>query len=279
MKLTQHYRNILLHEWLWIALLLIMLLRTAIHHSILWSSVVCLFLISTLINTTVKKRIYRFGFYIVLMNTLFVLLKYISPIINPNGKKDALLYQLDCALFGDFVGLITNYFSPLWLTEIFAFFYLLFLPQLLFFFIYFLIKKDLTQRFYTGLMTLYAFGFMGYIFIPAIGPYDFLVDKLNVNLQGYLFYYLLNENYAKGSNLTDVFPSLHCGVSCFILLFNAKFDPKQFKIWFVPTLLLWISTVYLHYHYLIDCIVGIALAILCFMISLKGKKNGSINIQ
>lgn len=273
MKLTQHYHNILLHEWLWIVLLSIMLLRTVIHQSVLWSCVIALFLIATIINTTITKRIYRFGFYIVLMNALFMLLRYISPAINPNGKKDALLYQLDCALFGDFVGLITNYFSPLWLTEIFAFFYLLFLPQLLFFFVYFLIKKDLSERFFVGLMTLYAIGFLGYIFIPAIGPYDFLSNQFTTNLKGYVFFYLLDKNYATGSNLTDVFPSLHCGVSCFILLFNAKFDKKQFTIWFIPTLLLWFSTVYLHYHYLIDCVVGIALAIVCFLIIFKRKNQ------
>lgn len=262
-------KNILLHEYLWIALLSIILFRTIIHHSILWSLVVFLFLLFTIINTNIKNIIHHFIFYIILMPLVFLSLRYISPIINSNNKKDALLYQIDCYLSGDFIGMITNYYSPLWLTEIFAFFYLLLFAQLIFFFIYFFKRKDLTQQFFTGLMSLYAIGFLGYIVFPAVGAYDFLRDKFTLNLQGYIFFWFLDKSYTTVSNLTDVFPSLHCSVSCFILLFNAKFDKKQFKIWLIPTLLLWISTIYLHYHYLIDCIVGITLAILCFIISLK----------
>ena len=262
-------KNILLHEYLWIVLLSIILLRTIMHNSILWSLFVFLCLFFTIININIKNIMHHFIFYIILMPVVFLSLRYISPIINSNNKKDALLYQIDCYLSGDFIGLITNYYSPLWLTEIFAFFYLLLFLQLVFFFIYFFKKKELTQPFFTGLMSIYAIGFLGYIFVPATGAYDFLANKFTIPLKGYIFFWFLDKSYTTVSNLTDVFPSLHCGVSCFILLFNAKFDKKQFKIWLIPTLLLWISTIYLHYHYLIDCIVGILLAILCFIVSLK----------
>ncbi|MDA3076226.1 phosphatase PAP2 family protein [Campylobacter sp. JMF_04 NA10] len=262
MKLTQIYKNILAHEVLWLTFFSILLLRLLFFGEYAFALFCVVCMCAIVYNISSKNRILRFGFYAVLMNLVFVLLKYISPPINPSGKKDALLYSVDCALFGDFIGFYMQEFTSRILTEIFAFFYLLFLPQLFYFFIYYLVKKPLTQKFYIGLMSLYAIGFLGYIFVPAIGPYDFLTFQ--TPLQGYFFFDLLNENYAKGSNLTDVFPSLHCGVSCFILLFNFKFDKKQFRIWLIPTLLLWVSTVYLHYHYLIDCIVGIMLATICF---------------
>ncbi|MBP3224941.1 MAG: phosphatase PAP2 family protein [Campylobacter sp.] len=272
MKFAQIYKNILPHEMLWLAFFGILLIRLLFFGGYGFS-VFCAVCIGAIVyNISSKSQILRFGFYVVLMNLTFVLLRYISPLINPSGKKDAFLYSVDCALFGDFVGLYLQKFHSEILTEIFAFFYLLFLPQLLFFFIYYLFKKDLTAKFYIGLMSLYAAGFLGYIFVPAIGPYEFLAQKFHSPLQGYFFFDLLNENYAKGSNLTDVFPSLHCGVSCFILLFNFKFDKKQFRIWLIPTLLLWVSTVYLHYHYLIDCIVGIMLATICFY-CVKGKNE------
>ena len=275
MTLSKVYHRILLHEWLWMLMLSIILVRSIIHASFLWASFALLCLIAVVINTKAQNRIIRFMFYFVLMNILFVLLKYISPAINPDGKKDALLYQWDCALFGDFVGLFTNSFAPLWLSEILALAYLLFFPELLFFSIYALRKKDLCEKFFVGLMSLYAIGFIGYIFVPAIGPYDFLASKFTHNLEGYFFFDALQENYAKGSNLTDVFPSLHCGVSCFILLFSGKYAAKLFKICLIPTILLWISTVYLHYHYLVDCLVGILLAILCFLIILMRKNKCS----
>ena len=275
LKISNIKSQILLHEILWICFFAVMFARLVFHGGYTFAILCAVCMLAILANTFSKNHILRFGFYAVLMNVIFVLLRYISPLINPEGKKDAFLYELDCLFFGDFVGFNLQAIQTPILTEILAFFYLIFLPQLLFFFVYYLIKKELSAKYYMGLMSLYAIGFLGYIFVPAIGPYDFLSSKFNLPLQGYLFYYLLDSNYATGSNLTDVFPSLHCGVSCFILLFNFKFDKKQFKIWLIPTLLLWFSTVYLHYHYLIDCVCGIALATICFFI----VKDSNANIK
>ena len=65
---------------------------------------------------------------------------------------------------------------------------------------------------------------------------------------------------AGGSNGVDVFPSLHCAVSSFLLFFDRRHRPWRFKLYLVPAVGLWLSTIYLRYHYLIDVLCGFALA-------------------
>jgi membrane-associated phospholipid phosphatase len=63
-----------------------------------------------------------------------------------------------------------------------------------------------------------------------------------------------------GSNRVDVFPSLHCAVSTYMLVFDSWYKRWRFRIYALPCVGLWISTIYLRYHYFIDVIVGFALA-------------------
>src|SRR5208282_3286332 len=74
---------------------------------------------------------------------------------------------------------------------------------------------------------------------------------------------------AAGSNKVDVFPSLHCAVSSFLLFFDRRHRPWRFKLYLVPAIGLWLSTIYLRYHYLIDVLCGFALA--AFALWLAGR--------
>ena len=128
MKFAQIYKNILPHEMLWLAFFGILLIRLLFFGGYGFS-VFCAVCIGAIVyNISSKSQILRFGFYVVLMNLTFVLLRYISPLINPSGKKDAFLYSVDCALFGDFVGLYLQKFHSEILTEIFV-------PKILFFYL------------------------------------------------------------------------------------------------------------------------------------------------
>jgi membrane-associated phospholipid phosphatase len=64
----------------------------------------------------------------------------------------------------------------------------------------------------------------------------------------------------RGSNRVDAFPSLHCAVTAFTLLFDRVHAPRRFRLWLLPIIGLWIATIYLRYHYLTDVIAGMALA-------------------
>ena len=211
-----------------------------------------------------RNTFIRLGAYVLIMNGMFSALEYISPLINPKGHVDDFLNHIDLSLFGRNLSIALEPFSHPILTEILSVAYMLFMLQLAYAFIWYLFQTgEKRQRFFVGLMSLYAIGFIGYILVPAYGPYMHLKDSFSDPLTAGIFRDLLNWCYPKGTNYTDVFPSLHCGVSLFILGADYFYNKKSFKIWLPICILLWFSTVYLRYHYTIDCLVGFVLAIIC----------------
>jgi membrane-associated phospholipid phosphatase len=62
----------------------------------------------------------------------------------------------------------------------------------------------------------------------------------------------------------DCFPSLHNGIIFLILLFAFK-QSRTYAFLFLPfAISLFISTLYLRYHYFIDMVAGFALALIVF---------------
>jgi membrane-associated phospholipid phosphatase len=72
---------------------------------------------------------------------------------------------------------------------------------------------------FAGLIGLYSIGFLGYLLVPARGPY---------------------------------------------LAFDRRHSRRRFRLFLVPVVGLWLSTVYLRYHYLVDLLAGFALAALAW---------------
>lgn len=209
---------------------------------------------------------WRLGIYFVVMNLVFGSLEFISPLINPQGKMDALLQHWDNLLIGGNISVWLTPYMTYWMTEILAACYMLFMIQLPVACFYYLFQPLKTAKgFYVGLFSLYAFGFMGYLLVPAVGPYLAMADVFGGPIQGGPVMNFLHYMYPKGTNYTDVFPSLHCAVSLFILLFDSKYHKLRFWGYLIPCVGLWVSTVYLRYHYTVDCAVGFALAISMFI--------------
>lgn len=116
------------------------------------------------------------------------------------------------------------------------------------------------RKFVTGLFTIYGLGFLGYTLLPARGPVYALADQFTVPLHGWWITRANAAIVARGSNGVDVFPSLHCAVSSYFLFFDRRHRPWRFKLYLVPCVGLWISTIYLRYHYGVDVLGGFALS-------------------
>ncbi len=189
------------------------------------------------------------------------------PLIhNPRGlvtlswHQDAALSQWDTLWLGGMPRRLMLLESPAWLTDIFMFCYLFFFYYIVGGLLYYCIK-DL-KRFrivVVGFCTVYALGYVGYMLMPAVGP----VDELGVRAGGWL----TNTGggiIAERGNGVDVFPSIHMAASLYLLLFD--FEHRRFHFWcvLVPTVGLWVSTVFLRYHYGVDLIAGVILALGCF---------------
>ena len=210
-------------------------------------------------------------FYPIAMNLVFANMKTAIPRIHP-AKMDSLLQALDARLIGQNLSLRLQPLVHPFFTELFSACYFLFFLYLLFSLIYyFLGEVEVLRKFVIGLFTVYGLGFIGYSLIPAAGPCHAMADQFQSPLNGWWMTKLNAAIVARGSNGVDVFPSLHCAISTFFLLFDRRHRPWRFKLYVVPCVGLWLSTIYLRYHYFVDVLCGFALAALALWLSNRSK--------
>ncbi|MDR1509127.1 MAG: hypothetical protein LBS53_05775, partial [Synergistaceae bacterium] len=111
----------------------------------------------------------RLAIYPVLVNVLFVNLRWVSPLIN-DGKKDALLWEFDRLLVGGSLSVALEPLISPALTELLCFCYMFFMAYLAVdIFFYLFSDISLARTFYAGLFSLYGIGYFGYTLVPAIG--------------------------------------------------------------------------------------------------------------
>lgn len=114
------------------------------------------------------------------------------------------------------------------------------------------------RRFWTFLFVTYSFGFLGYLLVPAIGPakaFPEIFDRPIVGSgQGILSQ--INNFVAQGSSVYDVFPSLHILITLVLLDFDRRSQAWRFVAALPLCALLFVSTIYLRYHYFVDLLAG-----------------------
>ena len=261
--------GLLPHEWFFSLFLLITWVRLIVAAGPLDSGAI-LYLALMLINGVLifrcvtretRGRWYaRLWFYPVVINVVFMTMGPVAMKVVAH-RRDALLQGIDTVVAGMTPSLRAQPFVTPWLTEILSFCYLLFFPYLfLSWALYSWRGVESFRRLSVGLFTIYAFGFLGYSTVPAAGPYVALADQFTVPLSGFAITKLNASIVAHGSNGVDVFPSLHCAVSCYLLFFDRRYARRRFFIYVAPCVGLWLATIYLRYHYLVDVLVGFGLA-------------------
>ena len=227
---------------------------------------VALISISARRGTPLSWRL-RLLFYPLAMNVLFFGMKAAVPKIHP-AKLDGALQQIDTWSLGTTPSVSLQALIHPALTECLSLCYLLFFPYLLFSMIYYFVGElPLLKKFFAGLFSIYGLGFLGYSLVPAAGPYLAMADRFTVPLDGWWLTRLNDAIVRAGSNGVDVFPSLHCAVSSYILFFDRRHRPWRFKLYLLPCVGLWISTLYLRYHYAIDLVCGFGLSALALWLA------------
>jgi membrane-associated phospholipid phosphatase len=213
----------------------------------------------------------RFLFYPIAMNLVYFILATAVPAIHPRLEDDA-LQRIDAWLIGTNLSLrMEPWIHPV-LTEGLSFCYLwylfyLFSSQAR----YFCTDLKLLKKFYTGLFSIYGIGFIGYSTVPALGPHLSMADQFSVPLEGWWFTALTSEIVLLASNRVDIFPSLHVANSLYILLFDYRHKRRRFWLCLVPCLGLFLSTIYLRYHYFIDVLCGLGLSLLALQLANQDK--------
>ena len=194
------------------------------------------------------------------MGVTFYTLGAAVPALTPR-KFDTMLLNWDKALLGETPAVSYQTWSQPWLNDLLMLGYL-------FFFIHLVVVpgiycvRDLARfrQCIVGLFTLYGVGFLSYTLVPAGGPHRWMT--FDVPLAGLVVIPATLDAVNAGSNGVDVFPSLHLAVSLYLLVFDWWHTRARFWIVLVPCILLWLSTVLLRFHYFVDLIGGLLLAVL-----------------
>ena len=114
-----------------------------------------------------------------------------------------------------------------------------------------------------GVIACFYLGYALYVLFPAAPPRLVLVYDFTKNLRGYPMGFSTLSAQAFALLPVDsraAFPSLHTAVSLVVLFYAWRY----LRVWFwilLPFVLgLWVSTVYLRHHYVVDLIAGWLLA-------------------
>jgi len=211
----------------------------------------------------------RLLLYPLIGNVIYFQLAAVAAVIRPE-LQDQRLQLVDRWLVGGDLSLALQRWNHPWLTELLSAAYLSYVPYVAAATLLYLLDDiTLAARFCLGILTAVAIGFLGYILIPAYGPYLALADQFTVPLSGGWIAQFNAEVVRMGSIRVDTFPSLHCALPAFVLAFDFLHHRTRFWVGLIPCLLLWFSTVYLRYHYLADAVAGFALAGFALFLALR----------
>jgi PAP2 superfamily len=211
-------------------------------------------------NPTPWRWRVRLLFYPAAMGMSFYALGLAVPLLGI-PKVDGLLLGLDRALVGETPALAWEPWLRPWLEDLamagylFFFYYLIAGPGH-----YCLHNLRLFRKCIVGLFTMYALAFTGYSVLPAAGPHVYMTFDTPLHGPWLLDQVIKTVNQA--SNGLDVFPSVHLAASLYLLLFDWKHWRRRF--WWVlgPCLILAFATLYLRFHYLVDLLAAVPVALI-----------------
>jgi 1-acyl-sn-glycerol-3-phosphate acyltransferase len=180
---------------------------------------------------------------------------------------DATLAGVDRALlFGRDPALIAAPFAHGATLEFFSFVYGIFIPYLWLSIVLGCFGRPAAERdvFVFGLANTYALAYLGYLFVPSRGPVEWYAFA--APLHGGRFHELVLQSVAATGGNHGAFPSLHVGASAYLCAFDLRRNPLRGLTYLPVVALIAVSTVLLRYHYVIDIVAGLAIALFAHVI-------------
>jgi PAP2 family protein len=199
---------------------------------------------------------------------LFALIWLAFPLLKPlnqhwlHSHADALLAALDSRLWGGKpLPAWFHYEAHPALTDLLAACYFAFFPIVLGGVAYYAWRRSepSAARFYNGLIGIYLAGLAGYLLLPAAGPaFTTLPDQGAGGILAPAIIAIVKD----GVTGMDVFPSLHTALTLYITAFLWRDGKRKTAIFLAPVTAGTIAaTIWLRYHYGVDDLAGLALAL------------------
>lgn len=199
---------------------------------------------------------------------LFALIWLAFPLLKPlnqhwlHSHADALLTALDSRLWGGQpLPAHFHYEAHPVLTDLLAACYFAFFPIVIGGVLYYALRRRETvaARFFNGLIGIYSVGLIGYLFLPAAGPaFTTLPDQGAGGIIAPALIAIVKD----GVTGMDVFPSLHTALTLYITAFLWRDGKRKTALLLAPVTAGTIAaTIWLRYHYGVDDLAGLALAL------------------
>ena len=202
-------------------------------------------------------------FVVLIYESLGNLIQYLQPDVDP------WLIQIDFFMFGVHPTLWMEQWIVPWFTDILSLAYLsyYFIPVVFIVVLYLKGRMVELERSIFVLAFGYYISFIGYILFPAIGPRYAMAHLYSIPLEGsFITDFVRDTLNALEHNKRDVMPSGHTQIVLMVLFLAYRHEKVLFYI-FLPIICgLILSTVYLRYHYVVDLMVGVAMAVGCVII-------------
>lgn len=218
---------------------------------------------------------FRLWVYLPLMMACYSLLGIGVPIFHPGptflmARADHWLLGRDAAQFLEpwMSGPLTDLFYALYL------FFFVYIGMALW--DYSKRTPEIFLKFMSGLFTVYGLGFLGYTLLPAAGPYQELAGDFSVPTRGSIITDICEHIVRIGSNRVDCFPCLHFAVSFYILMFDWWHCRRRFFLLLAPCLGIWLATIYIRQHYLVDLFGGLAVSVFALRLTRRAKNPAEI---
>ena len=214
------------------------------------------------------RFMYNLGFPTIAVLTIFDSLEWIVHYVNPEDI-DPVLIRLDYLIFNNHPTVLLEKVTNPILTEIMQISYTsyYFIPLG---FGLILLASNQQREFNKSLFLIllcYYLSYLGYILFPALGP-RFTLDHLqSIELRGLLVAEPIQDiiNRLEGIK-RDAYPSGHTAITILVLYLAYKFKRWYFWVCLPVVGALVFSTVYCRYHYVVDVLAGIGLALLTVII-------------
>ena len=212
------------------------------------------------------------GWYPVLLIPItYKELSYLIPLIRPRDF-DVTLAAIDHRMFGVDPTVWLERLTFPGLTEVLQLTYstYYFLPAILGFVLW---RKGQDEEFHFWVFIVllgFYLSYLGYIAVPAIGPrfLPSIVEAQTIPLTGVWLFQSVRGMLDQAEGITrDCFPSGHTELTLLVLIYARAFNRGVFWSLLPLGTGIIISTVYLRYHYVIDVIAGVLLALLVVLIA------------
>jgi membrane-associated phospholipid phosphatase len=182
---------------------------------------------------------------------------------------DPFFSQLEYKLFGGQPSILFYKAFPYkGFIELMNFAYFCYYPLIFFLCFWLYLKKPEASNYciYTICAIFYLY-YIIFIIIPSAGPQYYFSPPDNKVPKAYLFSEIVHIIDVVGERPTAAFPSSHVGIICIVWYLCVKHAKNLLKIYIPIGILLFLSTVYIKAHYLIDVLGGIISAPILYWIS------------